>query len=87
MLFGLTDDQTLADFDVVQPGVTLNDATDLGTVGPQIQTASGVLDLTAGQENVALYKVTLGFRTPVAPGHRAGRAANRQRLAGSAQPV
>ena len=29
-------DQTLADFTVTQPGATLLDATDLGTIGPQI---------------------------------------------------
>jgi methionine-rich copper-binding protein CopC len=48
---------------VVPPGATLKDATDLGTLGPQVQSVPGTLDLSGGQCNVALYKVTLG------PGH------------------
>ncbi len=45
---------------VVPPGATLSDATNLGTLGPQVQTVSGKLDFSGGQNNVALYKVTLG---------------------------
>jgi methionine-rich copper-binding protein CopC len=55
-----TIDQPLADFTVVQPGVTLNDATNLGTLGSQVQTVSSSLDLSTGQNSVALYQVTLG---------------------------
>jgi hypothetical protein len=69
-------DQTLGEFTVVQPGVTLADATDLGTVGTQVQTVAGALDLSAGQENIALYRFTL------APGHfwRLGLQLDAQRV-------
>ena len=66
----------LADFSVARKGSTLSNAADLGTVGPQIQTIPGSLDLSAGQNNVALYKVTL------APGHfwRLGVELDAQRI-------
>jgi hypothetical protein len=69
-------DQTLGEFTVVQPGVTLAGATNLGTIGPQVQSVAGSLDLSAGQENVALYKFTL------APGHfwRLGLQFDAQRI-------
>ena len=53
-------DQTLADFTVVPnvpvvpAGVTFNDAIDLGTIGSQVTTSSGSLDLAAAQ-TYALY--------------------------------
>ncbi len=53
---------TLANFTVVQPGVQLASASDLGTIGPDVQSIAGSLDLSA-QENVNLYKIALG------PGH------------------
>jgi hypothetical protein len=52
-------DQTLADFTIIHPAPTLRNATDLGTVGTQVQTVSGSLDLAHGVANVDLYKVTL----------------------------
>jgi methionine-rich copper-binding protein CopC len=77
-------DQTLADFTVVPnvpvvpAGVTFNGAIDLGTIGSQVQTSSGSLDLAAGQ-TAALYKVTLG------PGHfwRLGVELDAQRIGSS----
>jgi hypothetical protein len=56
-------EQRLADFTVAARGVTLSDAVDLGRAGPRIQNVPGTLDLSNGQNGVALYKVTLG------PGH------------------
>lgn len=52
-------DQPLADFTVVKRGVTLPDATDLGTIGSQVLTVPGNLDLSTSQDNVALYRITL----------------------------
>ncbi|HKM54195.1 MAG TPA: Ig-like domain-containing protein, partial [Isosphaeraceae bacterium] len=77
-------DQTLADFTVVPnvpvvpAGVTFNDAIDLGTIGSQVTTSSGSLDLAAAQ-TYALYKVTLG------PGHfwRLGVELDAQRIGSS----
>ena len=61
-----TSDQTITEFTVapavvptIPAGVTFNDAIDLGTIGSQVQTSSGSLDLAAAQ-TYALYKVTLG---------------------------
>jgi len=47
---------------VVNPPATLNSATPLGTIGTQVQSIGGSLDL-ASMENVDLYAITLG------PGH------------------
>jgi hypothetical protein len=71
----------LADFTVVRKGVTLPDAVSLGTIGPQVQTVPGSLDLSAGQNNVDLYKITLG------PGHfwRLGLQLDAQRIGSSLQ--
>ncbi|WP_165228455.1 copper resistance protein CopC [Aquisphaera insulae] len=55
-------DQILSDFTVATQGATLDDATDMGTIGSQVVSLSDSLDLTA-LPNVKLYKVTL------APGH------------------
>ena len=62
-LWDPTADLTLADFTIVQKGVTLSDATPLGTLGSQVQTVSGSLNFANGQNPVALYSFT------VAPGH------------------
>ncbi len=80
-LWDPTVDQTLADFTIVQPAPTLNDATDLGTVGTQVQSVSGSLDLTQGVQNIDLYKVTL------APGQqwRFGLELDAQRIGSALQ--
>ena len=58
-----TSDQTITEFTVapavVPKGVTFNEAIDLGTIGSQVTTSSGSLDLASAQ-TYALYKVTLG---------------------------
>ncbi len=80
-----TSDQTITEFTIaptvvptVPTGVTFNDAIDLGTIGSQVTTASGSLDLAAAQ-TYALYKVTLG------PGHfwRLGVELDAQRIGSS----
>src|SRR5271157_2437017 len=77
-----TSDQTITEFTVapavVPKGVTFNEAIDLGTIGSQVQTSSGSLDLAAAQ-TYALYKVTLG------PGHfwRLGVELDAQRIGSS----
>jgi hypothetical protein len=60
---------------VVPPPATLGTATDVGTIGTQVQTIAGTLDLSS-QENVDLYKITLG------PGHfwRLGVELDAQRI-------
>jgi hypothetical protein len=50
---------TVASFSMVVPGVTLADATDLGTPGATPKTAPGVLDFTQNPYAVALDKITL----------------------------
>ena len=45
-------DQSLADFSVIRHGATLAAATDLGTIGPQVQTVPGYLALAPGGTNV-----------------------------------
>ena len=49
----------LGDFTVEQGGVTLDRATDLGTIGPAIQSASGSLDFEDDPTAVQLDKLTL----------------------------
>src|SRR5271157_4138742 len=77
-----TSDQTITEFTVapavVPKGVTFNEAIDLGTIGSQVTTSSGSLDLAAAQ-TYALYKVTLG------PGHfwRLGVELDAQRIGSS----
>jgi len=68
-------DQTLATFPIVQSGAQLSGATGLGTIGSQVQSIAGSLDLSV-QENVNLYKITL------APGHfwRLGVELDAQRI-------
>jgi hypothetical protein len=70
--------QTLGDFTVVQSGAQLSGATGLGTIGSQVQSIAGSLDLSS-QENVDLYKITL------APGHfwRLGVELDAQRIGSS----
>ncbi len=60
---------------VVPPPATWGTATDVGTIGTQVQTIAGTLDLSS-QENVDLYKITLG------PGHfwRLGVELDAQRI-------
>ncbi len=50
-------DQTLAEFQVLGQGADLGPATDVGTLGPYVQTLTGALN-SQGRE--ALYKFTLG---------------------------
>ncbi len=52
-------DQSLAEFTVRKPGVTLDDATDLGQVGPTEIQKGDVLDFTVDPQAVALYKIVL----------------------------
>ncbi len=63
-LWDPTVDQTLADFTILSPPVasSLSTATPLGTIGTQMQSTAGSLDLST-LENVNLYQITL------APGH------------------
>ena len=59
--------------------MTFNDATDLGTIGTQVQTHSGSLDLSQLRRTSTLYKITLG------PGHfwRLGVELDAQRIGSS----
>jgi hypothetical protein len=59
-LWDSTLDQSLADFTVLPDGPTLEQATDLSTIGANVQTVAGSLNLSPGQTGVALYKFTLG---------------------------
>jgi hypothetical protein len=52
-------DQTLGTFTVIQPGVTLAQATDLGTAASTTRTVSSTLDLSTNPLTVQLYKFTL----------------------------
>ena len=52
-------DQTLAEFTIARPGVTLDDASDLGTLGPGVVSVAGTLDLASDPTAVKLYKVTI----------------------------
>ncbi len=70
-------DQTLADFDVVRPGVTLNNATNLGTVGAQVQSVSGVSGPLRRPGECCLVQGDSRPWTLVAFGRRAGCSANR----------
>ncbi|MDR3634517.1 MAG: hypothetical protein P4L84_11990 [Isosphaeraceae bacterium] len=56
-------DTVVDDFTIAVPGVTLADATSLGSVGSSPTVATGALDLLADPSSVALYQVTLD------PGH------------------
>lgn len=52
-------DRVLGTFSVVQPGVQLSDAIDLGTLGAQPGAVAGRLDLMADPTAVALYRFTI----------------------------
>lgn len=58
-------DQTLADFTVREPGVTLADATDLKTPGATPEAVSSSLDFRTPQGEVRLYKFTLPASQPL----------------------
>lgn len=67
LIWNMTGPVTLGELTIVPPPVvpppaTLSTANDLGTIGTQVQTIAGSLDLSS-QANVDLYKITLG------PGH------------------
>ena len=66
-LWNMTGPVTLGELTIVAPpvapsGATLGNATNLGTIGTQVQSIPGSLNLSS-QANVDLYKITLG------PGH------------------
>ncbi len=52
-------EQRLADFTVERSGVRLADATDLGPIGPVVQSVAGRLDFASNPSAVALYKIEL----------------------------
>lgn len=56
-------DTAVSVFTIANPGQTLADATDLGTIGHSPQTVAGALDLQNNPGDYQLYKITL------APGH------------------
>ena len=77
-------DQTLADFTVAQPGATLPDATDLGTIGPQSAERPRLPRPLGRSGQRRPVQVHAGPRPPLATGASARRRQDRQQLCSGA---